>query len=1290
MRQKKWTQIIGFKILAASIAGIFLFSSVCPREALAARSEAGGGELEEFDIERVLTSVGISIGIAYVGSLISSTWNAATQAANAANTAEKAAQRAEEIQKQLEAAEKAGESLEKIEKLEQQAEKAAKAAKKATELASKTSVLKGAWEGAQKAMSLRSILSTVRSAYNTYVASYQVARLIGAMGAYYDWSNRTTYILTLVACAAVAGFLNPESSTGRELDSQQTIYTDDPQLAQSLGGEGAIDTNSLSPEYQEMVTDMRNAGMSDAQINRGLTMQYGSDYTNYGAYKITPTPNGSYVVKYEPNASATKTYLNNEGIQYSSGTVPTVSNSGVSVEATANASGQVTSVTASGFNAANVIIAPARTVSVLQQLEGAAIGAMGGAAYGLAVVAIDGDKIDDDDEDTNPGVGAQIAGIVAGELAMNLGRTAFNPATYDNKTLGSYQSENKTPVQKQASANNTDTYDFAKENYYKITNVGTDGVATVDQNTTLNSEFTYDQLSPRYQYQQTAPGRITVTDTQADLSAGEIALNIGRGTFLTTAQNWPSLAAQSVGVYAASTIKDEDDEKWKPLVSGLAQAFTQPIFSGTQMMVNWTNPSLYFGDNQDIIQARIEHVQQLRLLGLDHKSDDVYKALSVKDGAVDQLKSDFARINSMPADTTEEIQARQTEIDRAYDRYLTQAVKDTGTPREVLEKGTWKPSATSDLVTFDPKQMLSQTRNSVSASNVTDPQAMKAELEHLARSTEPTTWTDVIRNRTISEMRRYYSESPNYLGNTNPIDKALDSVGTSKLELFAKSVGQNWRSGIFSATVSGLASAGMSSFTESNKNSPITQIAGSYAANQLSAIVTGVAQHYGWTQTHNDWDWNNHLDYVMPTQYSVPLFNSDGSRNTNFNYVQFKLDQATYSDQLQNFWRFAALNNCDPGTFNRYDGHYHGGSNMAYMPQDTWVIDNNSPQGGHWEEQYHWIAYAHASDQQPGLAFSIATNMAQANQEYLSGLLSFGAPTMRDSQDRTSIGLRPEQISPQTFMSYVFNSDTSLTSLAQADGIEGVISTLATESNKNSIANRWTQTFLQIPYVALVTHMRPERLVMRENLMVVDEPLAKYTYDRNIYERMRITQQAGDYSVTVFDGYQNPQIHEKWDEGEFVKNPYYPEYARMDFIPESKFSYSDDLALGLYYQEPAGSLAYRGTDNLDFTQTLGTQQLLTHQSSNDAILQTLSYASGAPLLNVTFWAPYPNPMYSPAAQTGSIWHLKNDLSSVPAPVVPQAPTAPGSSPNTPDNNLDTSSDYIIAGTGSSFDSGSLN
>lgn len=1278
--------MLGFKIAAASIAGIFLFTCVCPRQALAARSEAGGGELEEFDIERVLTSVGISIGIAYVGSLISSTWNAATTAANAANTAEKAVETAEKIEKQLEAAEKAGEALEKIEKLERQAAQAAEAAKKATEVASKTSVLKGAWEGAKKAMSLKSILSTVRNAYNTYVATYQVARLIGAMGAYYDWSNRTTYILTLVACAAVAGFLNPESSTGRDLDTQQTVYTDNPQVAEALGGEGAIDTTNLSPEYQDMVQSMRDSGMTDAQINRGLTVQYGSDWTNYKAYSITPTPNASYVVQYEPNASATKTYLNNEGIQYSSGTMPTVSPDGVTLQSTTtvSSSGITSELTVGGINSANVIVAPARTISVLQRLEGAAIGAMGGAAYGGAVVAIDGDKIDDDDEDTNPGVGAQIAGIVAGELAMNLGRTVFNPATYDHKTLGTYQSENKTEVQKTAAANNTDTYDFTKENYYKVTDVSTDGIAKVDQNTTLNSEFDYEHLSPRYQYQQSAPGRITVTDTQADLTAGEIALNIGRGTFLTTAQNWPSLAAQSVGVYAASRITDEDDEKWKPLVSGLAQAVTQPIFSGTQMMVDWTNPSLYFGDNQDIIQARIEHAHQLRTLGLDNKSNEVYEALSVEGGAVDRLESDLARIDEMPASTTEQIQARQAEIDAACSRYLNQAAKDTGVDRKVLEKGFWKPSATADLVTFDPKQVRD---NLVSASNVADTRAMKAELEHLARSTEPTSWADVIRNRTISEMRRFYSESPRHLGNTNGLEAGLESVGTSRWELFANSVGQNWRSGIFSATVSGLASAGMSSFTDANKNSSLTQIAGSYAANQLSAAVTGIAQYYGWNHTTNKWDWNNHLDFVMPTQYTVSPLNSDGSRNPNFNYVQFKLDQSSYSDQLQNFWRFAALNNCDPGTFNRYTGKYHGGTNMAYMPQETWILDN-SADGGHWDTEHHWIAYAHASDQHPSLAFSVATNMAQANQEYLAGLLSFGAPIMRDSQDRYSIGLRPEQISPQTFMSYVFNSDTSLTSLAQAeDGIEGVITTLATEANKNSIANRWTQTFLQIPYVALVTHMRPERLVMRENLTVVDEPLAKYTYDRNTYERMQIAWNAGDYSVTVFDGYRNPQIHEKWEEGDFVKNPYYPEYARMDFIPESKLSYSDDLALGLYYQDPAQSWTYRGTDNIDFTQTVGTQQLLTHELSNDAILQTLSYGSGAPLLNVTFWSPYPNPMYSPASQTGPIWHLQNNLSST--SLTPALPPAPSNTPNMPDSDLSTGSSYI-AGTGSSFDSGSMN
>ncbi|MDD4953400.1 MAG: hypothetical protein PHG40_00650 [Candidatus Omnitrophica bacterium] len=65
-----------------------------------------------------------------------------------------------------------------------------------------------------------------------------------------------------------------------------------------------------------------------------------------------------------------------------------------------------------------------------QPIQGALVGGFGAWANAATVAAIDGSKIN---KNQDPGVGAQVAGYAAGLYATELGRTAFDPNTYFNK-----------------------------------------------------------------------------------------------------------------------------------------------------------------------------------------------------------------------------------------------------------------------------------------------------------------------------------------------------------------------------------------------------------------------------------------------------------------------------------------------------------------------------------------------------------------------------------------------------------------------------------------------------------------------------------------------------------------------------------------------------------------------------------------------------------------------------------------------------------------------------------------
>jgi hypothetical protein len=57
-------------------------------------------------------------------------------------------------------------------------------------------------------------MSTYITGYNTYMATTQVSRMVGMMGAYYKWKPTKTFLISALASGAISGFLNPAGVLG--------------------------------------------------------------------------------------------------------------------------------------------------------------------------------------------------------------------------------------------------------------------------------------------------------------------------------------------------------------------------------------------------------------------------------------------------------------------------------------------------------------------------------------------------------------------------------------------------------------------------------------------------------------------------------------------------------------------------------------------------------------------------------------------------------------------------------------------------------------------------------------------------------------------------------------------------------------------------------------------------------------------------------------------------------------------------------------------------------------------
>jgi len=275
-----------FRLISTILVFSFMTSFVMPKDALAARSRAGGGDVPEFSFSDFATTAGMSLGMFIAGQAIGGAlssgfgdlWSAAKsglgfgeQASSLSSIMETAMNSpatgawvgTSSIMESLPSVYEGGAEgiaafMDTIEQAPAMAENYGSTAEFLTEVVDSASTVtniispatsnssnlfSGVGTFSKMANAFTSPFSSVDKfgltmikGYNTFMATSQVARAIGAMGAYAEWNPRRTFVLSAISTGLVAGFLNPDIALAKQsMDSAVTSSILNP----------PIDTGSL-------------------------------------------------------------------------------------------------------------------------------------------------------------------------------------------------------------------------------------------------------------------------------------------------------------------------------------------------------------------------------------------------------------------------------------------------------------------------------------------------------------------------------------------------------------------------------------------------------------------------------------------------------------------------------------------------------------------------------------------------------------------------------------------------------------------------------------------------------------------------------------------------------------------------------------------------------------------------------------------------------------------------------------------------------------------------------------
>lgn len=510
-------------------------------------------------------------------------------------------------------------------------------------------------------------------------------------------------------------------------------------------------------------------------------------------------------------------------------------------------------------------------------------------------------------------------------------------------------------------------------------------------------------------------------------------------------QNWPGLVGQGVSIWVQN---EYQDKKWMPIareVAGnLAQNLTSSIAAPAGLGLD-----LYVGNNTDKMIARLARSNAIRSTAIERNLD---KKLPKADEAVRQRMQDYEQGKASIDQTREGINAD-----------LKKNGIDLGDQKLVLIPELTAPALQKAYAELNPGNI-----------RTTEERMKVEEMATESLRNESATLTESNVNFIRSQIRMHDQRIMSADAKGLPISdsQALGNIGTNKFDLGRKQAGFGIMGAVFEGTLKGSSEMLVNTALGSQSNDFTKQLLVPYAVNIATAVGRGVAWYYGWDYTSKEWLWHapkvnyTRFDMVEPEQYDLK------PGDAGFDFVRYKLYQTNYSDDMDRFNRFLTVNNLKSG-----EGLLsHGEKTKFDLVNKKFVSDPRR------------VASILFLEERPSLPYAIGRSIEQANMEYIGNTFSFGRPYVRGSIKEPTLGLEPQQVSPQVFMGYL----GQLQNIAPLSLTSAIVFN-AREANQKAIVQNVGGMILQIPKAPDFLHMQPERLVLTDIVREEVKPLVKKT-----------------------------------------------------------------------------------------------------------------------------------------------------------------------------------------------------
>lgn len=672
--------------------------------------------------------------------------------------------------------------------------------------------------------------------------------------------------------------------------------------------------------------------------------------------------------------------------------------------------------------------------SLSTMAKGALVGGLTGLASSGALVAIGGDRINERKE---PGIGAQIAGLVAGVAIGNFTRALVNPATWNETSLGAIRQE-KNPEIKIYQDSAKEQMDIAADLEPKV-DVGLNALfdpAALDYMDAIVKGGSYAQMAQQIQKDKPniivkatggGPGKIEwttileedvlkgpnivlrpigntgvfkVVQTNAQIDALGIGTRLLEATFIKTADMWPRLASRALSI-TATHLLGNDNRELATLVSSAVEGLATP-FLLSLAEYNALRPGLYIGENR--IANSIEYINNIGQAIIKWEEGEIGARLSEASARIkdpNKLKDEFQKILDdskigvkLPdlLDRNKLLEDRRNELVRA------------GLTTEEINKDLTKYATTL------PKNLNS-----------------------------PNTMLGIAMGRVLLERQVNIKDLIYKEGKT--LDEVLTTLRTDRLSLFWNSATREMKFGLFEGAVSG----GVSYLTSQlSKDDPLAGAAGAYAVSMLTGAIRGIIWYETWEPARQEINGGDGL--VWMPKYS--LFKPEPYKGDD--WFQQKVSEYTYPRELERF--------------NKFGGRFFGEEPRLRTRTEVQIGPLGEIEGKNVEIPGYELVF---KDQKPDLSIAVLVSLAQTNREFLNRTFAFGAP-------QTS----PENINTFMMSDYLRQLNSYAVSGSRPGWFSSGLTSGLLSAGSSSISNNLLTSLAANKSMADALGMQRQRLVL--------------------------------------------------------------------------------------------------------------------------------------------------------------------------------------------------------------------